>query len=270
MVTITARKVFYVITGASKGLGRAIAVSLANKDRLFNKHMSGSVMVLVARKKDGLEETAAIVKKANCDDLHVRVVQADLGNITKLEQVTEKLLQAPDSSETYTNAVLINNAGSVGDVTKKLVDLANLEMIRDYFDFNVTSAIFLTSRFHQKFISSSVKKTVVNISSKRALEPMPYTSLYCVSKAARDMSHKMLACENQDTRVLNYAPGPLETDMATEIQEKTGNDEYRRFFIQLRNEKKIIDPYDTTKKMIKILKEDRYRSGDHIDYYDVD
>ena len=270
MLAEMAEKVFYLITGASKGLGRAIAVSFAKTDGLFSQHVNGSVMVLVARNKDDLDETAALIKRSSCTNLQVRVFPADLGDMTALEEAIDRLLQTPDSRETYTNAVLINNAASIGDVTKKMTDHTSLQMIRDYCDLNIVSTVFLTSRFHQYFQSSSTKKTVVNISSLAAIQPMPYTSLYCIGKAARDMSHKILACENENVRALNYAPGPLETDMSMEIQEKSGSDGTRSFFKLLRDEKKIIDPYDTASKMIKILRQDKYKSGDHIDYYDVE
>lgn len=48
---------------------------------------------------------------------------------------------------------------------------------------------------------------VVNISSLCALKPFKSWTLYCTGKAARDMMFKVLAVEEPDVRVLNYAPG---------------------------------------------------------------
>ena len=54
---------------------------------------------------------------------------------------------------------------------------------------------------------------VVNISSLAAVQPVKRWGLYCTGKAGRDMLFKVMAAEDPDIRVLNYAPGPLDTGM---------------------------------------------------------
>ena len=53
-------------------------------------------------------------------------------------------------------------------------------------------------------------------------QPFESWGIYCAGKAAREMFHKTVAAEQKDKatfRVLNYAPGPLDTDMQREIRE---------------------------------------------------
>lgn len=61
---------------------------------------------------------------------------------------------------------------------------------------------------------------VINISSICALEPFKSWGLYCTGKAGRNMLFKVLAAENPAVRVLNYGPGPLNTDM--QVRESLG------------------------------------------------
>lgn len=77
-----------------------------------------------------------------------------------------------------------------------------------YLSFNVSSALCLTTGVLQAVPQShGQRRTVVNISSLCALEPFPSWVLYCTGKAAREMMFRVLAKEEPDLRVLNYAPG---------------------------------------------------------------
>jgi len=57
-----------------------------------------------------------------------------------------------------------------------------------------------------------------------------YISLVDLGKAAREMFFRVLALEDSSIRVLNYAPGPCETDMQKEIRETSGDLEIRKIF----------------------------------------
>ena len=92
---------------------------------------------------------------------------------------------------------------------------------------------------------------------------------YCVSKAAMDMFFKCLAAEETDVRVLNYAPGPLETNMATILSEKVCEESTKKFFKESLSNGTIIQPRDSVKKLMWLLNKDEFESGAHIDFYDV-
>lgn len=76
--------------------------------------------------------------------------------------------------------------------------------------FNVSSCLCLTAGILQAFPQRpGVKRTVVNVSSLCAQQPFSSWVLYCTSKAARDMMFRVLAAEEPELRVLNYAPGEV-------------------------------------------------------------
>lgn len=98
--------------------------------------------------------------------------------------------------------------GSLGDISKSFLDLTDPAEINTYFAFNITSALCLTTAALQAFGKRpGSSRTVVNISSLCALKPFKNWALYCSGKAARDMMFQVLALEEPDVRVLNYAPG---------------------------------------------------------------
>ncbi|NXO46848.1 SPRE reductase, partial [Locustella ochotensis] len=139
--------------------------------------------------------------------LRVRCVAADLGCQEGLRRAGAALreeLQDPS----FGRLLLVNNAGSLGDVSKSFLDLTDLEEINSYFSFNISSALCLTSAALRAFgARPGCGRTVVNISSLCALQPFPSWALYCSGKAARDMLFRVLALEEPELRVLSYAPG---------------------------------------------------------------
>lgn len=70
-------------------------------------------------------------------------------------------------------------------------------------------------------------------------------------------------------KTLNYAPGPLDTDMQTELRESdTIHQPTKEWSVDAFKEGKLVTPEASAAKCIKILQENRFESGAHIDYYD--
>uniref|UniRef100_A0A8D2QDF3 Sepiapterin reductase n=1 Tax=Zonotrichia albicollis TaxID=44394 RepID=A0A8D2QDF3_ZONAL len=110
--------------------------------------------------------------------------------------------------------------------------------INSYFSFNISSALCLTSTALRAFgARPGCSRTVVNISSLCALEPFPSWALYCSGKAARDMMFRVLALEEPGVRVLNYAPGPLDTDMQLLARSRTRDPGLRQRFQTLKRKR---------------------------------
>ncbi len=66
-------------------------------------------------------------------------------------------------------------------------------------------------------------------------------------------------------KTLSYAPGPLETDMVTEIRSAPALDADLKPNFQ----KQLLDPEDSAKKLIRLLLINDFENGAHIDYYDL-
>ncbi|GAB5569717.1 sepiapterin reductase [Prionailurus iriomotensis] len=228
-----------VVTGASRGFGRALAPLLA---RLLSP---GSLMVLSARDDDALRQLEAELA-AERPGLRVVRVSADLGVKDSLQQLLGAVRELP-RPEGLQRVLLINNAGTLGDVSKGLVDLADPAEVNNYWALNLTSMLCLTSSI---------------------LKPFKGWGLYCAGKAARDMMFRVLATEEPSVRVLSYAPGPLDTDMQQSARETSMDPDLRKRLQELKTKGELVDCTVSAEKLLSLLQKDTFKSGAHIDFYD--
>ena len=83
------------------------------------------------------------------------------------------------------------------------------------------------------------------------------------------MYFRVLALEEGDhLTVLNYSPGPVDTDMVHDVQAHSTSMEMQSMFADLKETKTILQPIDTASKFIEVIERGAFKSGDHIDYYD--
>ena len=275
------------MTGASRGLGRAIGVALPSSSSI--KHLR---CLLVARSERGLEETASLMREAaaagaaarnssDAFDLEISCMVADLSDLDTLEQTVEEMFGQLEK-RTYDRAILINNAGSLGYLGR-CSDMTSLGKLQRAIDFNVTSSSWISLQFVHKLSSSPSEKicracsciVVVNISSLCAIEPFSTMSVYCAGKAARDLFHSVLAKEESDAatsvRVLNYAPGMCETAMSEELAESDRLDsKLSSMYRTALKDKTMVQPKDTAEKLVGIIERNGWRNGAHVDYWDDD
>lgn len=264
MVLDLNKKTYFLITGASRGIGKTIAIEVSKKLK------AGSVIVLIARNDDGLKKTKASIESLRTD-LKILTYSVDLA-VAKAEQfqklLTESLITSKEKINNFERAFIVHNAGTVGDVSKKAVDVSDTGVWAQYYYTNVFSTISLNVEFFKVFAFTS--KVVVNLSSKCGIEPFASMSFYCSGKAARDMYFKVLAVEEKEneTLVLNYAPGAIDTDMTVYVQDATLSKDLHDAFKSQRDTKTMLTTEKTTKKFIQILEEQKFQSGDHVDYWD--
>jgi sepiapterin reductase len=256
-----------IVTGASRGLGRSIALA-------FVKQLCSSTpteqetwkICLLARDQAALQVTQQFIHEAlpSNQNITVNCHGIDLGQIDDLSDRIESFL-AELSSESVSELYFINNAGSLGPIGP--CRNTNLQTMQSNFDFNITSACWLSARFVQwaNETMNCPKTVIVNISSLVAIQAFPSLGMYSAGKAARDMFHAALAQEEEDVLVLNYAPGPLETDMTEQIRLAPLLDSSLRPHYQ----KQLVDPDDSAAKLVDILFHQKFKSGQHLDYYDA-
>jgi sepiapterin reductase len=288
-VTVGSRSVV-LITGASRGFGKSIALEAA---RTWGPALD---MHLIARNKRGLEATKQAVEAlvSVSEGPRIWTWPIDLGDLDalspQLAQVFAAVRQPEGSpvSPPYTKAYLFNNAGLVGPIAYAKDLHKDLAALRQSIDLNVTSFVYLTSLFLQYFgaptsqnLQFGSSAVIVNISSLAAIQPFHTWGVYCGGKAARDMFTQVVGQEQQQegkgggkratatVKTLNYAPGPLDTDMQTELREsKSIHPPTREWSMEAFKEGKLVRPEDSASKCIDILTEDTWESGAHVDYYD--
>jgi len=74
--------------------------------------------------------------------------------------------------------------------------------------------------------------------------------------------------ENPDVNVLNYAPGPVDTDMFHILCNSVTNLTEKQKLCEIRDKKIMLSPEQTSNKLVEILKAHKYKSAAHVDYYD--
>lgn len=253
-----------IITGASRGFGRTVAREMS----LLVK--PGSVLVLVARSADDLRALQAELAESEAGraGLRVEVVVVDVGLTEGLASVVRTSREA--FSEHIDHMILVNNAASLGDVSRYTKGFTDMAEVDSYLSLNVSSSLCLTARVLQAFPQRpGLRRTVINVTSLCALQPFPSWVLYCTGKAAREMTFRVLAEEEPDIRVLNYSPGPLDTAMQGEARSRTADPSIRKSFSDMFAQGQLLTCEASCAKLMKLLLEDSYTSGAHIDVYDV-
>ncbi|XP_069111569.1 sepiapterin reductase-like [Argopecten irradians] len=258
------RKACVVITGASRGLGKSVAKIFASK------FPSTSLFILLSRNVSNLDVVKSEILENN-PNLTIAVKKFDQGNLdqTIYDTLFDSVFKEYNvTADDFEQSVIVHNAGTLGDNTKYASDLSDVQTVQANFDMNVSGMILLNSQFLKKFSNSSKGRSVVHISSLVAIQPVPSFSLYCTGKAARDMFFRVMAVENPSIRVLNYAPGPCETDMQRACREDTLDRTTRDMFQAMHTEGNTLDCDTSINKLVELLQQDQYDSGAHIDFFD--
>lgn len=263
--TFWGQKTYCLITGASKGIGRKFAIEFSGK------FASKSLMVLMARSETGLEETKNMIASFN-PDIDVIVCPVDLSKPNPEEYhsiIQNSLKKMGCTAADFDLALLVHNAGSVGDVSEVTSEMSDPKKWQEYFSLNLFSVACLNSLFLKIFPEGSAKqRTVINVTSLCAIKPFKTMGYYCSGKAAREMFFKTFAEENPTINVLNYSPGPVDTDMIAEVISNTSDTDVKKTFVEYKETKTLLTVDDTTKRIIEVLEKGDFESGHHVDYYD--
>jgi NAD(P)-dependent dehydrogenase (short-subunit alcohol dehydrogenase family) len=189
-----------LITGASKGLGRAMAIALAQH---------GAHLVLVARSKDKLESVAKEAEEAGGT---ASVFAADITDETQVLQLEKDI-----AAQVGKVQILVNNAGM--NLRKNITDYT-LDEWRSVQDTNLTS-VFLMCRSFVPHMKGSGYGRIINMTSIMAHVSLPQRTAYSSTKFALLGLTKALALElaTEGITVVGISPGPFATEMNTPILE---------------------------------------------------
>ena len=234
-----------ILTGASRGLGLALAEQLIHTVGLEQGHL-----VTLSRKK-----SAALEQAAQSNNTTLTQIEVDLADGAAVERAG-KLLHALVAG--FNSVRLIHNAGVVTPIAQSDA-YTDLHVINDSFQINITAPIYLTAQV----LSASRHTTdrrIMLISSGAGRSPSSGWGVYCATKAAMD---RYAECAQLDegtrARIVSMAPGIMDTDMQGTIRAtpKTDFPSLERF-VNLHQQKQLTTPEDVARKLLLAMENDAF------------
>jgi NAD(P)-dependent dehydrogenase (short-subunit alcohol dehydrogenase family) len=185
-----------LITGASKGLGKGIALALAE---------AGARVALASRNFELLNETAAAARKLGAEAAAFQTDVRDEAQVLRLEKAVAEKFGAVH--------ILVNNAGM--NIRKPVTDFTLAEW-RQVMETNVDS-VFLMCRSFVPHLRGQGYGRILNLTSMMSHVGLPGRTAYAASKTALLGFTRALALELAPDKITvnGISPGPVATEMNT-------------------------------------------------------
>ena len=238
----------FLVTGASKGLGRSIAMSLAN---------SGKSVIALARNSSELD---TLNESLNQISSNSQIIACDLASKEDISKAVSKIKR-----DFKHLSGIVHNAGTISPIENML------DVSRDNWEravnVNLIGVQDLT-RSLDSIIGGESHTRVVTISSGAAKRPLHGWSSYCVSKAGLDMWTRCLAEEGESENIsaLAIAPGIVGTGMQKEIRQADESSfPLLQNFIEYHKNGELTNPDDVAQKLLPYVTGDLGQNGDILD-----
>jgi len=193
----------FILTGASRGMGRAMASQLLARG-------SGVQLLCISRRTD-----AALDAEAARAGSQVVQWSLDLADPVPAAQQLGQWLAGLDGAS-FGAATLINNAGTVGDPAP--LAQAALPALSQALRVGLEAPLLLTAAFLHATAGWAGRRQVLNISSGLGRNAMGSQAPYCAAKAGMDHFSRAVALESGGARIVSLAPGVIDTDMQVQLR----------------------------------------------------
>lgn len=207
-----------IITGASRGIGRATAIELSTREDITN-------FILIARTESGLEETKMLMNQSKNIEIYAR----DLTDYGEIQNLVQKI------GNNYNRIdMLVNVAGYANPQPLLETEMSEMELA---FNINVTSLVNLTKEV-VKFMKNTGGQ-ILNVASTAGSTPRPGWLAYAASKSALISVSQTLSEELADYDILVYCISPGRC--ATELRKILAPDEDPSTIMQPEHVGKVIN-----------------------------
>ena len=212
-----------IITGGSRGLGKATAIAFAKK---------GIDVAITGRNENRLKETVAELKAIGVNATYEIF---DVGNYEEVKQGIKNIITTLGSVD-----ILVNNAGIAAFGTLNEMEVSQWTAI---MQTNVMGMYYVTKEVLPYLIEKN-EGDIINVSSTAGLNGNANTSAYSASKfAVIGMSQSLMKeVRKNNIRVCTLTPSTIATDMALELGITDGNVE------------KVLQPEDFAELIVSVLK----------------
>ena len=232
----------YIVTGASRGIGKALADALAADPRA---------------------EVLTLSRTPDAQTGRLRNYEIDLTASDAVAGVLQRALSECTEAH-YDRAVLINNAGVLAPVAP-LVE-CELAQMQASLAVNVLAPLVLMQHFIAATQRLAAARRIINISSGAGKRPIAGWALYCAAKAALDMASRVAALEAERAgpglRVCSLAPGVVDTGMQAQLRgasELEFPDVAR--FRAMKEEGALRAPAEVAAQIVALIHADAFENG---------
>lgn len=211
---------YALVTGASRGIGRAVAASLLER---------GADVMLVARNNDDLNSAATEL----CEQFPNRQIDIHAADVSDPSVCKELVRQVNDLGRDLN--ILVNNVGT--NIRKLAIDYSMAEY-QQLMQINLASALQLAQLCHPLLVAAKSGGSIVNVSSVAGMGHLRTGVVYAMSKAAMLQMSRNLAVEwaSDGIRVNSVAPWYTDTPLAQQVLQDT---DYKESVLQRTPMKRI-------------------------------
>jgi benzil reductase ((S)-benzoin forming) len=225
----------FIVTGASRGLGLALAQQL---------RAPGHRLLTLARRPE-----------PSLADAKVEQWAVDLTDSTACAARLSTWLRGQQGDD-YAGATLINNAGQLGHVGP--IDAADPAALVAALRVNLESALLLTAAFLRETRAWPARRRVLNISSGAGRRPIAGWATYCASKAALDHASRVLAEDEKllpnPAAIVSLAPGVIDTDMQGELRgADSAGFPSQEHFVEMKSSGQLASPDEGARRVLAYL-----------------
>lgn len=232
---------YIIITGATRGLGKALVEKISKKDK---------IIFIISRNSEDLEKVKKLMWEKN--KVKVLAFSYDLNDYTNITTILD-LVYSKINIDICSRLTFINNAGTINPI--KAIGKFSENEIQNNLSTNFLTPMLIVNQLVKYTKENNMELKIINISSGAYKHPIDGWSLYCASKAAMHMIMEVLEKENRNNpqvKAISIDPGVMDTDIQASIRKSSKKDfSDVDYFISLLENNKLRRPEDVAEVINK-------------------